>query len=69
MSCLHSFRTDDKLKNHEKVCNNHCYCYVEIPSEYNKILKYNQGEKTLKSPFIIYNVYQKKQPSQNNPEK
>ena len=36
LGCLHSFGIDDKYKNYEKVCNNHYYCYVEIPSEYNK---------------------------------
>ena len=25
-----------------------------MPSEDNKIIKYNQGEKSIKSPFIIY---------------
>ena len=25
-----------------------------MPEEYNKILKYNQGEKSMKVPFIIY---------------
>ena len=28
--------------------------HVEMPSEDNKIIKYNQGEKSIKSPFIIY---------------
>ena len=28
--------------------------YVEMPKEDNKILKYNQGEKYMKVPFIIY---------------
>ena len=25
-----------------------------MPQEYNKILKYNEGEKSMKSPLIIY---------------
>ena len=25
-----------------------------MPNEYNKIIKYNQGEKSIRSPFIIY---------------
>ena len=25
-----------------------------MPNEYNKILKYNHGEKSMKVPFIIY---------------
>ena len=53
-NCFHSFSTENKLKKHEKVCNNHHYCYIEIPKEYNKILKYNHGEKPVKIPFIIH---------------
>ena len=45
LNCFPSYSTKNKLKKHEKVCNDHDYCYVEIPNEYNKILKYNHGEK------------------------
>ena len=31
-----------------------------MPGEYNKILKYNHVEKSLKAPFMIYAVYLKK---------
>ena len=54
LNCFHSFRTENKLKNHKKVCENHDYCYAEMTKEDNKILKYNHGEKSLKVPFIIY---------------
>ena len=47
-------RTENKLKKHKNVCENHDYCYVEMPKEDNKILKCNHGEKSLKVPFIIY---------------
>ena len=53
LNCFHSHRTHNKLKKHERVCNNHDYCYVEIPKEDEKILKYNHGEKLLKAPIII----------------
>ena len=55
--CLNHFRsytTENKLEKHKKVCENRDYCYVEIPEEDNKILKYNHGEKSMKVPFIIY---------------
>ena len=48
LNCFHSYSTKNKLKKHERVCNDHDYCYVEIPNEDNKILKYNHGEKSLK---------------------
>ena len=54
LNCFQSYTTASKLKKHKKVCENHDYCYVEMPEENNKILKYNQGEKSMKVPFIIY---------------
>ena len=45
---LHSFRTDNALKKHGRLCKNNDYCYVEMPTKVNKILKYNHGEKSLK---------------------
>ena len=50
----HSFRTKSKLKKHINVCKNHNYCYVEMPKEDNKILKYNHRENSMRTPFIIY---------------
>ena len=29
-------------------------CHVEMPTNDNKTLKYNHGEKSLKAPFTIY---------------
>ena len=54
LNCFHSYSTKEKLKRHRNVCENHDYCYVEMPEEYNKISKYNHGEKSMKVPFIIY---------------
>ena len=49
------------------------YCYVEMPEEDNKILKYNQGEKSMKVPFIIYadlgSLHEKMNACHNNSEK
>ena len=54
LNCFHSYRTKNKLEAHKKICENHDYCHVEMPNEDNKIIKYNQGEKSIKLPFIIY---------------
>ena len=54
LNCFDSYSTKEKLKKYEKVCNDHDYCYVEIPDKDNKILKYKRGEKSLKAPFMIY---------------
>ena len=55
--CLNCFRTytiKNKLEAHKKICENLEYCHVEMPNEDNKIIKYNKGEKSITSPFIIY---------------
>ena len=54
LGCLHSFRTENKLKKHERLCNNHDYCHVEMPTKDNNTLKYNHEEKSLKVPCVIY---------------
>ena len=67
------YRTKNKLESHKKICENRNYCNVEMPNEDNKIIKYNQGEKSIKSPFIIYAdlecLLEKISTCYNNPEK
>ena len=31
LNCLHSFRTENKLKSHEKVCKNKDFCEIAMP--------------------------------------
>ena len=33
LNCFHSYTTHNKLKKHERVCNNHDYCHVDMPKE------------------------------------
>ena len=54
LNCFHVYRTKNKLETHKKICENHDCCHVGMPNEDNKIIKYNQGEKSVKAPFIIY---------------
>ena len=54
LNCFRSYSTKNKLKKHKNVCENHNYCYVEMPEEDNEILKYNHDEKSIKVSFIIY---------------
>ena len=54
MNCLHSFRTDNKVKSHEKVCKNNDFCVIVKPSEKDNILEFNQYTKPDKMPCIIY---------------
>ena len=53
LNCFLSYRTENKLNAHKKVCENHEYCNIEMPNKDNNIIKYNQGDKSLKLPFII----------------
>ena len=39
LNCFHSYSTKEKLKKHDKVCNDHDYCYVEKSNKDNKVLK------------------------------
>ena len=54
LNCFRSYRTKNKLDAHKKVCKNHDYCHIEMPTKDNNIIKYNQGEKSIKLPFIVY---------------
>ena len=73
LNCFNSYTTKDKVKEHEKICNNHDSCCIEMPDWINKILKDNPGEKSLKKQFTIYLdlecILKKLQSLQNNPEK
>ena len=54
LNCFHLYRTKNKLEAHKKICENHDYCHVEMPTKDNNIIKYNQGEKSIKLPIVIY---------------
>ena len=73
LNCFQSYSTKNKLKKHERVCNDYDYCYVEIPNEDNKILKHNHREKSLIAPSVISSdlkcLFEKIHLCQNNPEK
>ena len=49
-----SFSTGNALKNHESLCKDHDYCYIEMPDKDGNTLKYNPEETSMKIPFIIY---------------
>ena len=39
LNCLHSYRTKSKLKEHEKICKNHDFCYLKMPDANQNILE------------------------------
>ena len=51
LNCFHSYTTKNKLEKDYSVLKNHAYCYVEMPTEDSKTLKYNHS---MKVPFLIY---------------
>ena len=71
LNCFHSYCALNKLKRHERVCNNHDYRRIDMPKELEKI-EYLPGEKSLKAPFIVYAdiecLLEKILSCQNNPE-
>ena len=71
LNCFHSYRTRNKLESHKKICENHNYCNGEMPTKNNNIIKYNQGEKSIKLPFVVYAdlecLLEKISTCQNNP--
>ena len=72
LNCFHSYRTKNKLEEHKKICENHDYCRAEMPTNDNNKIKYNQGEKSIKLPFIVYAdlecLLEKMSTCYNNPE-
>ena len=73
LNCFHSYRTKNKLEAHKKICKNRDYCHVEMPAKVDNTTKYNQGEKFIKLPFVVYAdlecLLEKMSTCYNNPEK
>ena len=72
LGCFHSYSTPNKLKKHERLCNNHNFCETEMPTEKDKILKYSHGEKSLRVLAAYYcdieSLIKKIDTCRNNPE-
>ena len=54
LNCLHSFRTENKLKSHKQVSKKKDFCWIHLPTQKNNKLEFNQYMKSDKSPYIIY---------------
>ena len=72
LNCLNSFRTENKLTFHEKVCKNKDFCGTVMPSEKDNILEFKQYMKSDKMPYIVYadieSLIKKLDGCANNPE-
>ena len=54
LNCFNSYTTENKLEEHEEICNKQDRCRIEMPQWFEKILQYNFGKNSLKEPFAIY---------------
>ena len=54
LNYLHSFRTEIKLKSHEKVCKNRDFGGIVMPSEKDNVFEFNQYMNPDKMLYIIY---------------
>ena len=54
LNCFCAYSTKNKLEARKKICKNYDYCHAEMPSKDNNTIKYNQGEKSIKLPFVVY---------------
>ena len=71
LNCFCAYSTKNKPEKHKKICENYDYCHVEMPTKHNNTIKYNQGEKSIKLPFVVYAdlecLLEKISTCQNNP--
>ena len=67
----HAYKSKYNLKSEK--CKDHGYCYIEMPKENNKILKFNHREKSMKVSYIVYadiqSLLQKMSTFHTNPKK
>ena len=56
--CRQSYRTDNALKRHERLCLNNKDCHVKLPFKNKNILKYEKYLRSTKSPHVIYLDYE-----------
>ena len=73
LNWFHPFRTENKLKSHEKVCKNKDFCGIVMPLEKDEILELKYYKKSNKMSYIIYadieSLIKKRGGCENNPEK
>ena len=54
LNSFYSFATENKIQSHKRVCEDKNFCSIITSSDDNKILEFNQYQKSDKAPFIIY---------------
>ena len=54
VNCLNGFRTESARDKHYEYCSGNDEVKIKMPSEKEKWLKYHQGEKQFRVPFMLY---------------
>ena len=54
LRCLNSFHTAESLQKHKMYCSNHDTVKVELPNEENNTLSFNNYNKSMRVPFVVY---------------
>ena len=54
INCMNSFNTEEKRDNHVEYCRDHDSVKIKMPNEKNKWLKFKDGYKQFKVPFVMY---------------
>ena len=54
LNCFNSYTTKNGLEEHKEICNKQDSCHIEMPKWFEKILKHDPGEKSLKAPFAPF---------------
>ncbi|KAG7196406.1 hypothetical protein KM043_000043 [Ampulex compressa] len=52
--CLHFFHSEEKLEAHEDDCSQVNTCRIDLPTEKNKILQFQNHDRSELVPFVIY---------------
>ena len=60
LNCFHSYRTNKKLKKHEKICKNHDFSDLKMPDANNNILESKPGKKITKTPTTAKALHKQK---------
>ena len=71
LNCFHSYATEEKFRKHKRICENDDFCFLKMPDEDNKVLKYIKEKNHQKFPLlsVLTCVLQIINACQNNPEK
>ena len=54
LNCFHAYSTNNKVESHTKICGNHDYCHVEMPTEDNNTIHKIQSRRKIYEITVCY---------------